>query len=323
MHLREYHLVCLSYYNMEITYTRVKAPILLAKFECPPDAKAVILETIQDQKYDLTSIPRCVIYIKFGKYFNQQIEGDALPDGLLSLTFHDGLLDNDCFRNHYNQPIEKNVLPITLQYIHFGGAYNRPIGTNVLPDGLQSLEFGWCFQEKINKDVLPKGLQSLIFGCQYNQPIEKDVLPEGLQVLKFGFNYNKLIEKDVLPKGLKVLKFGQVYNQPIEKDVLPNGLETIYLGYGYKQSFDNISPNTKLCLYNVPHSMQRNYTIYQHDRKELEELIANSNKKISEIYTSKIGKTYYMADVEIIKPAINKDKVLGLIVDLKKELEKL
>ena len=157
---------------MEITYTRVKSSVSILKFECPSDTKAIILETIQNQKYDLTSIPRCIEHIQFGKYFNQRIEKDDLPDRLLSLTFHDGKLDNDFFRNHYNQPIEKNVLSITLQSIRFGGAYNQSIEKDVLPQGLQSLEFGWSFKQKIEKDVLPHGLYTLIFGCQYNYPFE-------------------------------------------------------------------------------------------------------------------------------------------------------
>ena len=128
---------------MSTDYIQVKANIPICKFECPSDAKSVLLETLENHVYDLTSIPRCVEHIKFGNYFNQTIEKDVLPAGLQSIQFG----------YDFNQPIEKDVLPVGLLSINFGGRFNQLIEKNVLPIGLQSIQFGG-FDQPIKKDVL-------------------------------------------------------------------------------------------------------------------------------------------------------------------------
>ena len=60
------------HHNMTIDYIQVNTSTPIYKFECPPDANTVFLNTIKNQIYDLTSIPRCVEYLEFGKYFNQK-----------------------------------------------------------------------------------------------------------------------------------------------------------------------------------------------------------------------------------------------------------
>ena len=85
---------------------------------------------------------------------------------------------------------------------------------------------------------------------------------------------------------------------------------------------------------NIQSNMTRNYTIRQfwpinqinnleQEKLKLVKLLANKkeNEKVGEIYTSEIhDRKYYMADVEIIKPEINKEKIAGLINQLKIEL---
>ena len=76
-----------------------------------------------------------------------------------------------------------------------------------------------------------------------------------------------------------------------------------------------------MILHNIPLKITRNYTLYRYNNKsDLEKLIGN--KKVGEIYEYKISnRTYYMVDVEIIKPEINIEKIIELINQLKNELE--
>ena len=95
---------------MATNYYNVNVSIPIYKFVCPYNVNAVNLETIENQIYDLTSIPRYVEHIKFGSNFNQQME--------------------------------TNTLPIGLQSIIFGWKFNHPIGINVFPNELKSIVFG-------------------------------------------------------------------------------------------------------------------------------------------------------------------------------------
>ena len=67
--------------------------------------------------------------------------------------------------------------------------------------------------------------------------------------------------------------------------------------------------------------MTRNYTYYNYSKPNLE-LFKNEKVKLGEIYTSEIdNQKYYMVDVEIIKPEINREKIKDLIHQLEVELQ--
>ena len=73
-------------------------------------------------------------------------------------------------------------------------------------------------------------------------------------------------------------------------------------------------------LHNIPSKITRIYTIYRYDKSTLEKL--SENKKVGKIYKSKLDDNeYYMVDVEITKPEINKEKIMELINQLKNELD--
>ena len=68
--------------------------------------------------------------------------------------------------------------------------------------------------------------------------------------------------------------------------------------------------------------MTRNYTIYRYNEPDLETIIQNNNLNTGKIYISIIGDyMYYMADVEIIKPEINIEKIQELIHQIEVELQ--
>ena len=181
----------------------------------------------------------------------------------------------------------------------------------------------------IKKDVLPDGLESIQFGFRFNQPIGIDVLPTKLKSIRFGDFFNQPITKNVLPQGLQSIIFGYYFNQPLKKDVLPSGLQEIQINDKFTHSIKNIPASTKLIILivsNHPLNMRRNYTMYRPGEQNLEKYINTKKEKLGRVYTQIInGCEYYMADVEIIKSDINKEKISelinqveGLIAELKK-----
>ena len=219
-----------------------------------------------------------------------------------------------------NQVYDLTSIPRYVEHVKFGDYFNQSIEKSALHEEIQSLEFGCDFNQPIEKGALPEALQLIYFGYLFNQPIEEGVLPEGLKSIMFECDFNQRIEKDVLPEGLQTIKFGGSFNQPIEKDVLPAGLQSIIFDGSFNQLIDNIPDKTKLYLYNIPSKITHSYTLYRYHKSVLEKLI--DNKKVGEIYTSKINnRAYYMVDVEITKPEINNQKIIELINQLKIELD--
>ena len=118
------------------------------------------------------------------------------------------------FRDNFNQPIRKGVLPNSLTHLAFGGDFNQPIEKDVLPNSLKHLEFGYEFNQPIGEGVLPDSLIYLQFIGSFNQPIGKGVLPNSLKCLNFGKNFNYPIN-NILPDSLIYLKIG--YNIIIDE----------------------------------------------------------------------------------------------------------
>jgi hypothetical protein len=149
------------------------------------------------------------------------------------------------FGNNYNQAIDVNILPNSLNTLTFGWSYNQIIGVNVLPNSLKALTFGYCYNKTIDVNVLPNSLRALAFNVSYNQIIGVNVLPNSLQTLTFGTQYNQTIGINVLPNSLKTLTFGTQYNQTISINVLPNSLQTLTFGIYYTQVIGiNVLPSS-------------------------------------------------------------------------------
>ena len=99
---------------------------------------------------------------------------------------------------------------------------------------------------------------------------------------------------------------------------LVKSLSIVFEDY-FNQPFNNIPDKAKLYLNKIPSKITRNYTLCRINKSNLEKIVDNKKK---EIYKSKINnKEYYMVDIEITKPEINKEKIMELINQLKYELQ--
>ena len=122
-----------------------------------------------------------------------------MPKNLITLVFG----------YFYDQEIGPNVLPITLLVLTFGHKFNQKIGSNVFPKNLTTLVFGYDFNQKIDPNILPHKLTTLTFGTRFNQKLE--CLPANLKYLSFGFDFNKDLSGDILPNNLIIVNFNWHY----------------------------------------------------------------------------------------------------------------
>jgi len=108
--------------------------------------------------------PSSLRYIKFGKKFNQEIDG--LPDHIEVIEF-DRL-------SEFNK--ETNKYPRNLKYIKFGRGYKKSI--NSLPDNVKEIDMKNCFYNIISIYKVPSRLRFLIVNRKevVNCNISEDTL---------------------------------------------------------------------------------------------------------------------------------------------------
>src|SRR5271170_4714261 len=163
-----YSLDCPIFMTIISEYLGIDCKTYLEYLQCENDFK-YLYETYHEDD-DIKKI--------FVRYLN--------TNNVLKLNEYINIIDLifDCT---FNQKIEPNVLPNSLQYLTFGKGFNQKIELNVLPNSLQSLTFGLYFDQEIKQNVLPNSLLSLTFNTCFNQKIKQNVLPNSLQSLTFGY----------------------------------------------------------------------------------------------------------------------------------------
>ena len=169
-----------------------------------------------DFNQEINTLPKSLIKLNFGVFFNRQL-GNLLKnlDNLQELEFG----------YNFNQQILENTLPKSLIKLKFGQNFNNGVGfSKVEPLGdalfnlknLQDLEFGNSFNQQILKNTLPESLIKLKFGEYFNN--YRKELDDAftnliiLQELEFGKRFNQEIINNNLTKNLKKLIFGLRYS---------------------------------------------------------------------------------------------------------------
>jgi len=177
------------------------------------DRAKLIIPNNEPQK---SILPESVIYLKFGKMFNQKL---ILPPRLKVVSF--GAM--------FDQIIDD--LPETLKRIEiFASLDNTEISTNVVINRLPVTHL------IINTMIenLSLSLTHLKFADSFNSRI--DNFPSSLTHITFGNNFNEIIEN--LPQGLIYCRFGDKFNQVL---ILPN---LIYLFLGREFNWELIFPKS-------------------------------------------------------------------------------
>ncbi|KAM9965879.1 hypothetical protein ACTFIR_006059 [Dictyostelium discoideum] len=154
------------------------------------------------QELDDKTLPKTLTFLEFGWTFNGNLKiGDL--DGLTKLRVLK-------FGVSFNNEIQCNVLPNSIEKITFGSSFNQVILMNSLPRNLRILKFGSSF----NQPILPFSLSSeslpnllkLKFDSSFNQPILPSSLSNSITRLEFrSTHFNQQLSISSLPKNLKYL----------------------------------------------------------------------------------------------------------------------
>jgi len=102
-------------------------------------------------------------HIKFDGCYDERIQSNTLPNGLLSLKI------GSSPRAHYNHPIAVGVLPQSLRLLHLCCLFNQPIEIGALPNSITDLSLGDAFNHPLS--VLPSQLIRIDFGDAFNHPV--------------------------------------------------------------------------------------------------------------------------------------------------------
>ncbi|KAN0023311.1 hypothetical protein ACTFIU_011481 [Dictyostelium citrinum] len=116
-----------------------------------------------------------------------------------------------------------------LKKLSFSPNFNEPININELPSSIETLIMSHKYNQPLSPNCLPKKLKVLIFGYYFNEKLTKNVLPNNLGYIEFGEKFDQVLESDSLPKSLKYITFDKSYKQPIGSNVLPPSLELIII----------------------------------------------------------------------------------------------
>ena len=175
----------------------------------PNSIEKIIFSDFFNQKLDFI-FPDNLIELRLGNYFNQTIEKGDLPEGLKILK-----IDS----TKYNKKIEPNVLPNSITNLRIN-KYPYPIEKDMIPDSLNYLSFGPDFNQEIKENTLPTHIKTLSLGYTYNKYIKKNVLPPNLRILSLGKSYEHIINYD-MPKTLEKLIFLLTIKRPVNTKYLP------------------------------------------------------------------------------------------------------
>ncbi|EFA84936.1 hypothetical protein PPL_01929 [Heterostelium album PN500] len=115
----------------------------------------------------------------------------------------------DHYREHIDDGFMRSVGLSNITTIYFSKLFNQPIQPNFFPRTIEKLVFGEKFNQPLTVGCFPVGLKTLEFGKDFNQLIDTSgILPDNLESIIFGAGLTRLSLKGLPPK-LKLLRFSQ------------------------------------------------------------------------------------------------------------------
>ncbi|EFA75781.1 hypothetical protein PPL_10836 [Heterostelium album PN500] len=129
------------------------------------------------------------------------------------------------FKYYFDEPLDKGLLPNTLEVLDFEDPLEQEIPPGVLPDALRKLSLN-NYQYEFLPCVLPSGLSKIDLN-NYQHTILPGVLPSGLRYLNLQ-NYELEILPGVLPDGLQKFTLDG-YRHEFQPGVLPSSLKSLSL----------------------------------------------------------------------------------------------
>lgn len=143
-------------------------------------------------------IPKYIIHIDFGLFFNQSIDNIEFPPNLETLTL--------------------------------SAKFNQPLDNVKFPESLKKIEMGYYFNQSLQNVKLPPNLKEFVFESRNIELLYNLKFPQSLEILTLK-NANKSInDLFFYNKSLSTLKCLQICNEVnYEIDNLPSNLEKLVL----------------------------------------------------------------------------------------------
>ncbi len=160
-----------SEYSEIFTLPQLKSIELINSFGSLPNSFGSINSSLESFK--LTG-PNRVFNNPIEKIFSSS----QFPLSLISLNLSEFLYLSDIELSSLNYLINLRELKLPKNF-------NQPLDENFFPPSLEILYFGPNFNQPINRGILPRSLKKLQFSFYSNfiQPIQSGWLPEGIEIL--------------------------------------------------------------------------------------------------------------------------------------------
>jgi hypothetical protein len=172
-----------------------------------------------NQRLDGVALPLSLLSLTFGALFNQRLDGVVLPSSITHLTFCDD----------FDQPLHNVTLPASLTHLSFDGRFNQPLNNVALPASIVSLTLGCAFVDAFSSSstfnqsldgvTLPTSLKRLTFGSDFNRPLDNVALPSSLTHVTFGKWFNQGLDCLTRLPCLQSIGVAREYNRPVPPSI--------------------------------------------------------------------------------------------------------
>ncbi len=210
-------------YESEFVFTRSHFPISLTKLNL------LHIKSTSNSEFPSLNYLINLKELLLPQNFNQSIEENYFPSSLEFIEFGE----------EFNQPIYPGILPSSLKELIFinNSQFNQPFQSGSIPGEIEILQFGHCFNQPLSEGIFSFSLRVLIFGHNFDQPINPGVLPNSVKIIHFyaDSHFNQPIQPGWMPEGIEKLRFGLEFNQPLSSNIFPSSLKILHFGSHFNQ----------------------------------------------------------------------------------------
>lgn len=237
----------LTYLELHIDHSIVSLPPNLEYFIGNIDVNSD-MNLSQLRFVTLNCVPNinssCLTRIIFNPYFNQPLTD--VPSSVTHIVYNP--------YSEFNSSID--LSNSNVKYLKFGYLFDQPINKENCPSTLEKLYLGRNFNQRI--DNLPDNLIKLDMSNNVSFTHTINCLPSSLRKIYFGKKFNHSVDFIKSNRNLTHLTFGDIFNYPLV--FLPK-LIYLELGENYNHSFLEFTPNIETLIFNDNHKILSNIHI--------------------------------------------------------------
>lgn len=196
----------------------------------------VIIKHNLDTPLMIGSLPADIEKLEFGRYYDQYISPNVIPDSVEFLKFGGGEHD-----------LEIGTIPHGVKELIFGRSYNGVILPHTIPNSVTYLAFGRSFNKRLDIGCIPNGVIELVFGRHFNMEFSPGIIPDSVVKMTLGRGYKHILNDDCLPAKLGMITFvGKICPENIS--FIPGVIDITYQDGTMTLPFDRY--NRRISLFN-------------------------------------------------------------------------